>query len=152
MNSNAQNSVFYTDYLATKWPVSFIGHKVPCFFYWPQSALFLLLATKCLVSFIGHKVANAFALWLPHSLFWSQSGPCFWCWHTRIHCRITIWHDFYDITRYRHLFLSFYTSRNSAISSFSSSVITTFPEILQSAFFLVQSAPLAKRWTQFVPV
>ena len=40
------------------WPQSapLIGHKVPHFFYWPQSALFLLLATKWPV--------------------WSQSGQC----------------------------------------------------------------------------
>ena len=66
--SNAQNSAFYTDCLATKWPISFIGHKVACFFYWPQSGLFLLLATKWPVSFIGHKV--------PYFFYWPQSGQC----------------------------------------------------------------------------
>jgi len=106
--SNAQNSVFYTDYLATKCLISFIGHKVPYFFYWPQSALFLLLATKRLVSFIGHKapcffhwpqrglfghkVANAFALLLPHSLFLALKWPMLLVLtlHARIHCKMTI--------------------------------------------------------------
>ena len=51
---------------------------------------------------------------------------------------MTIWHDFYDITRYRHLFLSFYASKNSAISSFSSLVITTshiFGSVSRSLMF-----------------
>jgi len=93
---NAQNSFFYTDYLATKCLVSFIGHKVTCFFYWPQSDLFLLLATKWLVSFIGRKVANAFALSLPHSLFLAIKWPMLLVLtlHARIHCKMTILHVF----------------------------------------------------------
>jgi len=50
---NAQNSVFYNGYLVTKRPilataclVCFIGHNMPCLFYWPQHALFLLLIAK----------------------------------------------------------------------------------------------------------
>ena len=82
--SNAQNSAFYTDYLATKCLVSFIGHKVTCllghkvpyFFYWPQSALFCWPQSGqciCIVitSFIvfGHKLAHAFDIDTASTLF-----------------------------------------------------------------------------------
>ena len=49
----------------------FVGHKVPSFFYWPQSGLFCW-PQSVPISFIGHKVANAFALLLPHSLLFGH--------------------------------------------------------------------------------
>ena len=103
--SNAQNSVFYTDYLATKCPISFIGHKVPYFvghkvpyfFYWPQSAPFIGHKVACFFywphsGLFGHKVANAFALSLPHSLLLAIKWPMLLVLtlHSRIHCSMTI--------------------------------------------------------------
>ena len=56
----------HAQYLCKQFPCCFIGHKVACLFYWPQSGLFVLLATKWPVCFFGHNVACLF--------YWPQSG------------------------------------------------------------------------------
>ena len=53
--------------LATKWPVSFIGHKVTCLFYWPQSGQCVCIVITSFIV-LGHKVAHVFGHKVAHAL------------------------------------------------------------------------------------
>ena len=54
--------------LVTKWLVSFIGHKVTCFFHWSQSGQCICIVITSFIVF-GHKVTHAFGVDITSTLY-----------------------------------------------------------------------------------